>query len=113
MGAAPPEVRIQIHTRDRTLETELFGPDGATESPGQWRCTRGATIARRGAWPGAPEIIELIVTLTSGVATHMFASWLYDRVKGRTTKLRIRRKSVEVTPEGIRKQLEESIDVSS
>lgn len=40
---------------------------------------------------GVPETLQLILTFGGGVATGLVANWLYDKLSGRTKKLRIGR----------------------
>lgn len=107
---------VQVHTRDRELASDLFGSDlkagAVVEVPGGAVCLYDGAITKRGAWPGAPEIIQFTITFATGAASSLLASWLYDKLKGRVTELRIKRKSVEISPEGIRRAVEETIEVN-
>jgi hypothetical protein len=52
--------------------------------------------------------VTLVVTFTSTVAAQVFASWLYDKIKGRATKIVIEKTEVridEIDEKSIRKIL--------
>lgn len=116
------------HIADSTLEidfpisaiTDVFEsdrlPKGMTrEAPG------GATMELRAvptpeqppqlAYDYAP-IFTVAVNLGRDVAVGVFASWLYDKLKAASVRrIKINRRTVEATPEGILKAIEESIEL--
>ncbi len=55
--------------------------------------------------------IPLMVTLGSGVAIHLFSSWLYEKLThAKVERIRINRTEIEVTAEGITKIITESVE---
>ncbi len=56
--------------------------------------------------------LTVAVSLGASVAVDLFSSWLYDRLKGsRVRRIRINRRTAEVTPDGIRKTVEETVEI--
>src|SRR5438309_10794286 len=96
------------------LAFELFAPaktvgEGATaEVPGK------ATIALS-SWFGAKafgaqEVLNLVLECGKDVSIGIFASWLYDKLKGRPVKLRIDRTEILIEEGEIRRVLTERIE---
>lgn len=59
-------------------------------------------------------IIPVLVGFATSVAMNMFSSWLYDRLKSapsRRTRLKINRRWVEVSKDGITRAFSESIEM--
>lgn len=57
-------------------------------------------------------VVTLVVTFTATVAAEVFASWLYDKIKGRAQMLRIERTLIEADEDGIKKILLEKLEES-
>lgn len=56
--------------------------------------------------------LTVAVSLGASVAVDVFSSWLYDRLKGSAVRhIRINRQTVEMTLDGIRKTVEETIEI--
>ncbi len=111
------DVTVEVHTHDKALLNDLFGPDVAVGSAvafpsGCQGRYLGKTI-RIGAWPGLPEILQVGITLGTGVTTSLLATWLYNKFKGRVSEVRFNRKVVEITPDGFKKVIEESLKTKS
>ena len=66
----------------------------------------GSTVAYKGTLERKaidfPAIIHAVGHVATDVGISLFSSWLYDKIKGRATKLKINRQEVEITPERIR-----------
>jgi hypothetical protein len=61
----------------------------------------------------ATRTLELVITtLSSGVAIDLVSSWLYERLKGRSAKLRIRRTEVHIDRGEITRVITEEIEKS-
>ncbi|HLI76243.1 MAG TPA: hypothetical protein VKV02_04795 [Acidobacteriaceae bacterium] len=78
----------------------------------------GATIQLRPmgmekrSFPGAAMLFTAAVTGLTSVGLNLFSSWLYDKLKNRgVCEVTINRRVVEVTPDGIRRAIEETIMV--
>jgi len=60
----------------------------------------------------AEPIFKVMVSFGRDIAVSVFAAWLYDRLKtAKVRRIKINRRTAEVTPEGILKAIEESIEV--
>jgi hypothetical protein len=56
--------------------------------------------------------LTVVVSLGASVTVNVFSSWLYGKLKGsRVRHIRINRRTVEVTPNGILKAVEESVEI--
>lgn len=93
-------MRIEIDTEDRQLSSDLMGNSETAQNgqtvniPGGAKLTLGPLVKRYAV--GVPETIEAVLTFGSGVASGLVASWLYDKIKGRATRLRIDETEVEI-----------------
>jgi hypothetical protein len=60
----------------------------------------------------AAPLLVGAVTIGSSVALNVFSSWLYDKLKASKNRhVKINRRTVEVSPEGILKAIEETIEI--
>jgi hypothetical protein len=67
--------------------------------------------ARGLAYDSMP-LLTVAASLAASTAVNIFSSWLYDRLKGSAVRrIRINRRTVEVTPDGIRKAVELAIEI--
>ena len=86
-------MRIEIDTHDRRLSFDLLDnpktvhASETAEVPGGAKLTFHGLLVRKAF--GIPETIEAILTFGGGVASGLVASWLYEKIKGRATSLRI------------------------
>lgn len=68
-------------------------------------------IAKIGALPGVPELLQYTVTFASGVAASLAANWLYERLKKcRVRDILVRGQRVEVRRVTIEHIVRESIE---
>ncbi len=59
----------------------------------------------------ADPFFTIAVTVASTVGLNIFSSWLYDRLKdSKVRRIRINRRTAEVTPDGLREAVEELIE---
>ena len=104
-------VEVEIETHDSALELEMFG--GSEVSTGTSRVTfsDGSAIVYAGTYVRKgidfPAIVHLVIDRASDIGTGLISSWLYDKLKGKPAKLRIRRQEVEITPDNIRIVIED------
>jgi hypothetical protein len=98
-------MKIEIETADYRLASDF---DSQTEIPG------GAVIASKSEMIRRMEVdshlIELVITFSSGVSTSLIATWIYDKLKGRASRVRINRKEVKFDKGQIEKILIEEIE---
>jgi hypothetical protein len=101
---------IQIETTDRRLDFEMLEADHVSRDT-RIILSDGSTVRWAGAplkkHAGEPYVFDLVVDLISAVGTGIVADWLYDKLKGRTAKLRINRIEVEIEPDKIRIVIEQ------
>ncbi len=84
------------------------------EVPGGATIQLGEMPLEKRHLPDAVALIPIAVTCGSGVAIHLFGSWLYERLKSDSKverKIRINRVEVEFTQEGITRAIKESIEI--
>jgi hypothetical protein len=60
----------------------------------------------------ATHFLTVIVTAAGTVGLNLFSSWLWDRLtNSKIRHIRINRRIVEVTPEGIQRAIQEPIEI--
>lgn len=106
------EIIIEIQTHDRQLVSEIIGQQQAVSKetvniPGNANI-KAKGIAARKAF-GLSETLELVLTCGSSVVSSIVANWLWQKLKGRATSLRIDRVEVELNKGDIEKVLIEKI----
>lgn len=107
-------MKIEIDTTDRALSSDLVrGAEGVEEGqtvdiPGGAKLTVIALVKRYAV--EFPETIEAILTFGSGVASGVVASWLYDKLKGRATTLRIEETEVQIDKGEIQRIISRKIE---
>lgn len=108
-------MQIEIGTSDKQLAFELFGnpnslgpgasvslPFGGTLELGEWRFRKAL---------GAGETLDLLLSFGVGVSSSLVASWLWSKVQGRATTLRINRVEVNVHQGEIQRVVAEQIEI--
>jgi hypothetical protein len=108
------EMHIKIDTDDRQISYDLMGNTtslvrGATiKVPGNAMLTYDGLIGKKAF--GFPLTLEFILTVTTGVSTGLVANWLYDKIKGRASTLRINRTEVHMSKGEIERIIIEQIE---
>lgn len=110
-----PELSLKVVTRDKHLANELRGFVAENVNiPG------GATFRYKDEWiqkeleAEAPAILYFTLQFGSGVVASLVANWLVGKLKGRTEKLVIDRREIEINEEGeISRIIEEHIEKTS
>lgn len=106
-------VEIEIETLDRQLAFDLMGAPlrvgDVKDIPGGATLTCGISLSRKTV--DLPEIEHLVLTLGAEVAVALVAHWLYDKLRGRATKLRIDQREVEIEAGAIKRIIETTIQV--
>lgn len=100
--------------------TDIFGSTTISTSMTK-QAPGGATIELR-AMPmqkrhlpqEAEPLFRMAVSFGRDVAVGVFASWLYDKLKrAKTRHVRINRRTVEITPDGLYRALEQTIEIEN
>jgi hypothetical protein len=107
---------IEIDTHDRQMVGDLMetANEGLLEVgyqrsvPGGGVITYQGTVVRKSF--GVPETISLLLTVGGSVTINLISSWLYDKLKGRTTTLRIDRKEINLEKGEITRIIEEKME---
>ena len=105
---------IEIETRDSRLEFDLMGSPVMLESGVHHVLPDGSVLAwqsgplRKGY--GQPWILHFILTYGKDVSAGIAASYLFNKIKGRSTTLRIDRKEVQIEQGQITRVLTEHIE---
>ena len=82
-------------------------PGGATI-----RYLPGSHIEKRSLGSIGP-IFEFVINAAGNIANNLLSAWLYDKLKKSNVRtIRINRRIVELTPDGIQRAIEESIVVT-
>ena len=89
--------------------------DGSSLAVGQERSIPGEGILSfegeqiRKAF-GLPQTVELAISFGVGVSSSMVANWLYAKLKGRASRLRIDRREIEIEEGVIKRIIDEHIE---
>jgi len=107
-------IELQIDIQDKRLGTELFapattvGPGTTAQAPGDAALELREWYFRKGA--GFHDTLTIILSATKDLGVALFASWLYDKLKGgRAKALRINRTEVQIDQGAIRKIVTEQV----
>jgi hypothetical protein len=110
------KMQLEIDTKDRKLGFDLVGtlnslrPGTKVEIPGSAILTFDGLIGRKAF--GFPITLEFIVSFTSAVSAGIVANWLYEKIKGRASTLRIDRTEVQINKGEIERVIIEKIEKS-
>src|SRR5690349_12107026 len=93
-------VLVQIDTQDRRLAFDLMDSTALSkgdrhELGGGASVTFQGIVGKKSAF-GVQETIELAISFSSGVGSGLIANWLYGKLKGKATRVRIHRQEVEL-----------------
>jgi hypothetical protein len=107
-GQFMSHIDVQIETGDRGLDMEMLETDSLSVGTpisllDGVTATWSAPLKKHA---GEPYVFNLVITVVSGVSIHLVGSWLYEKLKGRSAKLRINRTEVEIEPDKIRVVIE-------
>ena len=112
------EVSIEIETFDKKLESDLF--EARRFSTGETERTISEGISIR--WDGTefkkavgfPDIIHISLILARDVvlpiALGVLSNWLYDKIKGKATKIKVNGVEVQIDKDEIKRILNEKIE---
>jgi hypothetical protein len=98
-------VLIEIETEDRELGTHIFGNSRSLEPEFRIDIPGNATIIPKGSaqWKGSDpsQRIVFVLAFRSGVSSGPVANWLYQKIAGRVTRIRIDRTEIGLSKEQI------------
>ncbi len=106
------DIPIEIETQDKFLVYELFNVKKSAQGM-QTELSAGAVLRYdstfiRKAY-GVPDIISLPLQLGRDVAVGILSAWLYDKLKGRASKLKIGERQVSLDKKEIQLALQVAV----
>lgn len=111
-------MNIEIDTNDNNLAYELMNKtieDGVSLAKGEeiqinenFSVTYDGAIMQKVA--EVPNTIQLIIAFGSGVASSYVGSWLYNKIHGKATGLRINHREIQIDEGEITKIIETTIE---
>ena len=106
------KISIEIETDDKSLLCDLFGVEelkqgASTKLESGPTLVWEETVSRKDA--GLPDIICLSLLGWRDIAVGMLSTWLYDKLKGRSTKLKIDNKETPIEKKAIQQELDDLI----
>lgn len=90
------------------METHSLRVGQQKDLPGGAVVTWKGQIERKAI--GSPTTITLLLSFGTGVASGLVASWLYDKLKGRASTLRIERTVIQINEGEITRIITERIE---
>lgn len=97
------------------LETNKVGDGDSVELPGgaNIRYVSSSWIEKRSLGTSAAPVFRFILSQLDGIAIGIVSAWLYDKLKGTDVRaIRIERRTVELTRDGIQRAIEESLEIT-
>jgi hypothetical protein len=108
------EIGVEIETRDGTLCSDLFEAKrisrGLEKEIGSGLKIRYENTQVRES-VGIPEIISITLNFGTMVAAGYLANWLYDKLHGRATKIRIDNLEIEIDRGEIERVLRQKVEI--
>lgn len=106
-------IGIEIDTHDNQLIFDILGKTSAGRGD-IIRIDENAVLIYRGSLKklavGLPETISFTLDIGKGIAIGVVATWLYNKIKNRSVKLRINRTEIEISEGEITRILREIIE---
>jgi hypothetical protein len=108
-------MKIEIHTHDRRLVSDLLGSSTITVND-KVQISGDAVLRFDGIYirkaVGFPEIVYFSLTFGLGVSASLVANWLYNKLrKKKIEKLIIDRRVIEIDEGEIKKIIEERLKI--
>jgi hypothetical protein len=106
-------VLIEIETKDRQLALDILGDSNCfnrgkiIDIPGNARLILKRIGERKGS--GFSATIVCVIAFGSGVASRPIAHWLYQKIAGRASRIRIDRTETAVSKEEIKRIIREKV----
>lgn len=98
---------LLIHTKDRTLEDEIFEDSDSVSPGGEITLQNNGTYIKKDAF--SPSTVMVLVDVGRDVGTGVAAAWLYDKLKGKEVNIETRKGTYEKTKNGIQQALEDIV----
>jgi hypothetical protein len=109
-------MQLEIETRDIGVAFDILSTPGrltsgsSVSAPGGATLTFGGLIERRAL--DVPGVLQFIVDCSTDIEIGLLAAWLYEKVKGRATRLRINRVEIQVEEGEIKRVLSSKSNMS-
>lgn len=107
-------MQLEIDIRDIGVAFDILGTLGRLKSGTRITTPGGAILTYKGLVEyravDIPAILQFIVDRSVDIDTGLFAAWLYDKVKGRASRIRINRVDIEIDKGEIKRVLLEQIN---
>ena len=106
------ELHIEVETLDANLSSELMGTQavaGELPIPGNAKLKYSGEDVCKAA--GMSRIVYLSLIFSGNVAASLVAAWLYDKLKGKASKITIDRTEVRLDKGEIARIIQEKIKV--
>jgi hypothetical protein len=105
---------IEIETHETNLDFELMGSPPMLESGVQYTLPDGSTLVWQSGTVhkavGAAKILHFFLTYGKDVSAGVIGNYLFSKLKGRSTTLRIDRQEVQIEQGQISRVLTEHIE---
>jgi len=96
---------LLIHTKDRTLEDEIFEDSDSVSPGGEITLRNNGTYIKKDAF--SPSTVMVLVDVGKDVGTGIAAAWLYDKLKDKEVNIETTKGTYEKTKDGIQQALED------
>jgi hypothetical protein len=96
---------LLIHTKDRTLEDEIFEDSDSVNPGGEVTLRNNGTYIKKDAI--SPSTVMVLVDFGRDVGTGIAAAWLYDKLKDKEVSIETTKGTYEKTKDGIQQALED------
>ena len=107
-------MQIEVETRDIRVAFDILGTPGRLASGTSVSAPGGATLTFEGLIErrafNVPGVLQFIVNSSIDIDIGLLAAWLYEKVKGRATHLRINRVEIQIEEGEIKRVLSEQIE---
>jgi len=110
------KLTVIVETQDKTLRRELFGAKDIeigkeVTIPGNAKICYGGNVLQKGILPEVGESLEFILTFSSGVASSIVASWLYNKFNNRVKEIRFEHTTIEISKDRIQNIIQETLEL--
>jgi hypothetical protein len=109
------EIEVPLPCVCDVFETNTITEGMSKDVPGGGTIRlRPMPVQKRAMTQDASPYFVIAASVASTVGLGVFSNWLYDRLKGRprVRHIRINRRTVEVTPDGIRRAVAETVEIN-
>jgi hypothetical protein len=107
-------IEVEIETHDRQLEWDLLGKPAVIREGVSNTFPDGSTLTwQPGAlrkMHGAPQFIRFVLSCGKDVIVGVLSGYLYDKLKGRATVLRVDRQEIQIDKGEITRIITEHIE---